>query len=89
MTTLKFQTVLTRTGAEQTGYVNEKTLECGSWVISRDGKYVDMGYEYSVFVYWSGDWSVSRKGDVYGSFKTKKEAVKYIQNWISINPKDL
>ena len=89
MTTLKFKTVLTRTGAEQLGYMNEKTLECGSWVIGRDGKYVDQGYENTTFIYWAGDWTVTRNDEWYGSFKTKKEAVQYIQNWIRFNPKDL
>jgi hypothetical protein len=89
MTTLKFKTVETRTGGDAIGYMNEKTLECGSWTIAREGKYVDMGYENTTFISWAGDWSVIRNEVLYGSFKTKKEAVKYIQNWIRINPKDL
>ena len=88
-TTLKFKTVLTRVGADHIGYMNEKTLECGSWVIGREGKYEDHGYEYETFVYWAGDWQVMRNGEIYGSFKTKKAAVQYIQAWIRFNPQDL
>ena len=86
---MKFKTVLTRTGSDAFGYMNEKTLECGSWIISRDGKYVDQGYENTTFIYWAGDWTVERNNEIYGSFKTKKEAINYIKFWIQINPNDL
>jgi len=83
MTTLKFKTVKTLVGGEVAGYMEEKTLECGSWVIGRNGAYID-----DVFTHWAGDWYVERNGETYSTNKTKKECVNYIKMWLSYNPND-
>ena len=36
-----------------------------------------------------GDWGVFRNGELYGEFKTLKEAKDYIRVWVRMNPQDL
>ncbi len=80
----KFKKVITYVGGEVGGYMNEKTLECGSWVISRTGSVIN-----DVFIHWSGEWVVERNGEIYGNFKTKKESIGYVKQWLTINPNDI
>ena len=89
MTDLIFKTVKTLVGGEVAGYMEEKTYECGSWIIGRNGKYVNMGYDNEVFIHWAGDWFVQRNDEIYGDFKTLKRAKQYIANWVKINPSDV
>jgi hypothetical protein len=81
---IKFKTVLTYNGSEAYGYRNEKTLEFGNWVISRDGKYNKDG----VFINWAGDWVVSRGEKTYSTKKTLKLAKRYIKGWLQGSPTD-
>jgi len=81
---IKFKTVLTYNGSEAYGYINEKTLEFGTWVIARDGQYNKEG----VFIHWAGDWTVSRGEEFYSTTKTLKLAKRYIKGWLQVNPTD-
>ena len=81
---IKFKTVNTYTGGDVAGYRNEKTIEFGKWIISRDGQYNKDG----VFIHWAGDWNITKNGESYGSTKTLKEAKNYIKMWLTHNPSD-
>ena len=86
---MKFEIKKEMVGGEVAGYMEEKTYQCGSWVIGRNGEYKDMGYENDVFIHWAGDWFVQRNDEFYGDFKTLKAAKRYIENWVRINPLDI
>lgn len=72
------------------GYGEFKTRVCGNWKIFRDGDYVYCSIERcDIWDANKGSWSVSYKDECYGEFATLKEAKQYINNWVSINPKDI
>ncbi len=83
---IKFETVLTYTGSEVAGYMNEKTIEFGNWIISRDGEYNKEG----VYIHWAGEWTVSKRGSekCYSTTKTLKAAKAYIKWFLQYNPTD-
>ena len=60
--------------------LEEKTYQCGSWVIGRQGAF-EHNDEFNAFIHWagSGDWFVQRNDEFYGDFKTLESAKKYIE----------
>lgn len=72
------------------GYISES----GNWIIFRQGRwYVREDDGHNNFKR-DGNWIVQGKNeyglieDIYGEFKTLKEAKDYVENWVNINPQD-
>ncbi len=61
------------------GYISES----GNWKIYKANiEETEFGFKRV------GDWSVYRKDELYGDFKTLKEAKDYVNTWIEYNPQD-